>query len=58
MVNKNYETNYDVFNSFLVREATYIGEEEFPCIKSCNEIPNKIIKHVRIHRTRTPRNRR
>lgn len=43
MVNKNYETDYDVFNSFLVREATYCGEEEFPCIKSCNEIPNKII---------------
>lgn len=43
MVNKNYETNYDVFNSFLVREAAYSSEEEFPCIKSCNEIPNKII---------------
>ena len=40
MDNYNYETNYDVFNSFLVREATYSGEEEFPCIKSCNEIPN------------------
>ena len=44
MVTKNnYETNYDVFNSFLVRKACYAGEEEFPAIKSCNEIPNRII---------------
>lgn len=39
----NYETSYDVFNSYLVRSATFCGEEEFPAIKSCNEIPNKII---------------
>ena len=43
MVNNNYETRYDVFHSYLVRTATYAGEEEFPAIKSCNEIPNKIV---------------
>ena len=39
----NYETRYDVFNSFLVSNATYYGIEEFPVVKSCNIIPNKII---------------
>ena len=43
MINKNYESEYDVFNSFLVSTAKYAGEEEFPIIKSCNEIPNRII---------------
>ena len=43
MVNDNYETKYDVFHSYLVRTATYAGEEEFPAIKSCNEIPNKVV---------------
>ena len=42
MVNDNYETKYDVFHSYLVKTATYAGEEEFPAIKSCNEIPNKV----------------
>ena len=39
----NYETRYDVFNSFLVSNATYYGIEELPVVKSCNKIPNKII---------------
>ena len=43
MVSNNYETRYDVFHSYLVRTAFYAGEEEFPAIKSCNEIPNKIV---------------
>ena len=43
MVNNNYETKYDVFHSYLVRTATYVGKEEFPAIKSCNEIPNRIV---------------
>lgn len=41
--NNNYENKYDIFKSYLVRTAVYAGEEEFPLIKSCNEIPNKII---------------
>lgn len=43
MIKNNYETRYDIFHSYLVRTATFAGEEEFPAIKSCNEIPNKII---------------
>ena len=43
MVDNNYETKYDIFHSFLVRTAVYAGEEELPSIKSCNEIPNRII---------------
>jgi hypothetical protein len=51
MVNKNYESQYDVFNSFLVRNANYCGLEEFPTINSCNEIPNKIITFSEAMRT-------
>ena len=43
MVSNNYQKRYDVFHSYLVITATYAGIEEFPAIKSCNEIPNKII---------------
>ena len=43
MVNNNYKTKYDVFHSYLVRTAVFAGEEEFPAIKSCNEIPNRIV---------------
>ncbi len=43
MVKDNYNNRYDVFNSYLVKSATYAGIEEFPCVKSCNEIPNRII---------------
>ncbi|MCR4581671.1 MAG: DUF4417 domain-containing protein [Bacilli bacterium] len=43
MYKDNYNTTYDVFHSYLVWSATYAGEEEFPCIKSCNEIPNKLV---------------
>ena len=33
----------DVFNSFLVTNATYDGEEEIPVIKTSNSIPEKVI---------------
>lgn len=33
----------DVFNSFLVTLATYAGFLEFPVIKPCLEIPNRLI---------------
>lgn len=33
----------DVFNAFLVKNATYEGELEIPCIKPIKEIPNKMI---------------
>ena len=32
----------DVFRSFLVRNATYDGNLEMPCIKSTDAIPNKL----------------
>lgn len=33
----------DVFNSFLVRNATYDGKDEIPCITTSNLIPEKVI---------------
>lgn len=33
----------DVFNSFLVKNSTYDGEEEIPCITTSNLIPEKVI---------------
>ena len=33
----------DVFNSFLVRNATYDGEDEIPCITTSNLLPEKVI---------------
>lgn len=39
----NYLDKYDIFKSYLVRTATFAGEEEFPVIKSCNMIPNRIV---------------
>ena len=51
MVNINYETKYDVFHSYLVRTANYAGEEEFPVIKSCNEIPNRLVPFSEAMRT-------
>lgn len=35
---------YDVFRSYLVENATYVGEDEIPIIKSSSKIiPNKVI---------------
>lgn len=41
----NFQKNkrVDVFKSYLVKTATYSGNDEFPNIEGCNEIPNKII---------------
>lgn len=37
-------TRYDVFRSYLVENATYVGEDEIPIIKSSSKIiPNKVI---------------
>lgn len=33
----------DVFNSFLVRNATYDGDDEIPCITTSNFIPKKVV---------------
>ena len=34
---------YDVFNSFLVANSTYVGMFEIPEIKATYDIPNKLI---------------
>ena len=33
----------DVFHAFLVKNATYDGDLEMPCIKSVDKVPNKLI---------------
>lgn len=33
----------DVFNSFLVRNAIYDGDDEIPCVTTSNLIPEKVI---------------
>lgn len=33
----------DVFNAFLVKNATYDGEDEIPCITTSNNLPKKLI---------------
>ena len=33
----------DVFRSFLVKNARYVGEQEIPCIQTSNLIPEKVI---------------
>ena len=45
MVSKKLcKINYkDVFHSYLIRNATFSSDMEIPRIKSCREIPNKLI---------------
>lgn len=33
----------DCFHAFLVKNATYAGHEEIPCIKNCDSLPKKVI---------------
>ncbi len=43
MIKENTKKNYDVFHSFLVKNADYSGKIELPCIKTSDKIPNKVI---------------
>lgn len=43
MINKQFNNEYDVFHSFLVRDADYDGYYELPCIKTSDKIPNRVI---------------
>lgn len=43
MTNEQFNRNYDVFNSFLVKDADYDGYIELPPIKTSNQQCNKII---------------
>lgn len=33
----------DVFNAFLVKNANYAGEDEIPCIRTSDQLPEKVI---------------
>ena len=43
MHTKNFEKNYDVFHSFLVRDAEYSGYIELPKIKTSEKMPSELI---------------
>ena len=43
MTNEQFNSNYDVFHSFLVKEADYEGYIELPKIKTSNLIPKKLV---------------
>lgn len=43
MNNKYKHETSDVFRSFLVRDASYTGGIELPCLKTSKELPNKLI---------------
>ena len=43
MTNKQFNSNYDVFHSFLVEDADYEGYIELPKIKTSNLIPEKLV---------------
>lgn len=42
-MNKQRKGCKDVFNAFLVEDATYQGMHEFPCIDPTYKIPNRVI---------------
>lgn len=39
--------NYDVFHSFLVKNADYEGIFEMPCLKTSGQVPNRVITFSR-----------
>ena len=43
MTNEQFNSNYDVFHSFLVKEADYEGYIELPKIKTSNLIPKELV---------------
>lgn len=43
MHTKKFEKNYDVFHSFLVRDAEYSGYIELPKIKTSEKMPSELI---------------
>ena len=43
MTNKQFNSNYDVFHSFLVEDADYEGYIELPKIRTSNLIPKKLV---------------
>lgn len=43
MNEEKFNTMYDVFHAFLVKNANYDGRIELPCIKTSDKIPNRVI---------------
>ncbi len=43
MTNEQFNSNYDVFHSYLVENANYEGLFELPIIYTSNEIPNNVV---------------
>lgn len=43
MTNRQFNSNYDVFHSYLVEDADYEGYIELPKIKTSNLIPKKLV---------------
>ncbi len=43
MTNEKINNDYDVFHSFLVKNAEYSGMLELPCLSTSNKVPNKVI---------------
>lgn len=43
MTKENLRRRYDVFHSFLVENADYVGKYEMPIIKTSDNIPENVI---------------
>ena len=43
MNEEKFNTVYDVFHAFLVKNAIYDGRIELPCIKTSDKLPNRVI---------------
>ena len=43
VTNTPERANIDVFNAFLVKNANYAGDEEIPCVKTSDLLPEKVI---------------
>ncbi len=40
---EKFNANYDIFNSFLVRDAEYDGEMELPVLRTSDMLPEGVI---------------
>lgn len=42
-MNTDKNENKDVFHAYLTKNAIYAGDEEIPCVKTSNLLPEKVI---------------
>ena len=52
MLKKNQLIRQKIHNSFLIKTAQFVGEDEFPIIKREDSIPNRIITFSKILETK------